>query len=114
MTYVCLRHDLLIAKLEAYCREKPSLNLIIDFLRFRKQMANIGSSYSNWANATRGILATRDNLSVILKILGHDMKILSRWLNLNSLKASPENFQSMILGKSLRSKYCLTSGPIKC
>ena len=99
-------------QLEAYCREKPSLNLIIDFLPFRKQRTSIGCSYSNWANATRGILATRDNLSVILKILGHDMKILSRYLNLNSLKASPEKFQSTILGKSLRSKYCLTNGPI--
>ena len=95
MTYVCLPHDLLIAKREAYSREKPSLNLVIDYLSLRKQWANIGSSYSNWANATRGILVTRDNLSVSLKILERDMKILSRWL------------------KSLRSKYCLTNGPIK-
>ena len=40
------------------------------------------------------------------------MKILLRWFNLNSLIANPEKFQFMILQKSLRSKYCLTTGPI--
>ena len=40
------------------------------------------------------------------------MKILLRRFNLNSLIANPEKFQFMILQKSLRSKYCLTTGPI--
>ena len=40
------------------------------------------------------------------------MKILLRWFNLNSLIANPEKFQFMILQKSLRSKYFLTTGPI--
>ena len=35
--YDCLPHDLLIAKLEAYGLDKPSLNLVNDYLRFRKQ-----------------------------------------------------------------------------
>ena len=35
--YDCLPHDLLIAKLEAYSLDKPSLNLVNDYLRFRKQ-----------------------------------------------------------------------------
>ena len=60
------------------------------------------------------LLSNFTNLSVILKILEHDMKILSRWLNLNSLKANPGRFQFIIHGKSLRSKYFLTNGPIKC
>ena len=32
------------------------------------------------------------NLSVILKSLEHDMKVLLRWFNLNSLMANPEKF----------------------
>ena len=59
MEYVCLPHDLLIAKLEAYSREKPSLNFVTAYLSFRKQRTNIDSLYSNWANATRGILVTK-------------------------------------------------------
>ena len=53
--YDCLPHDLLIAKLDAYGLDKPSLNLVNDYLRFRKQRKKIGSSYSDWANVTRGI-----------------------------------------------------------
>ena len=53
--YDCLPHDFLIAKLEAYGPDKPSLNLVNHYLRFRKQRKKIGSSCSDWANATRGI-----------------------------------------------------------
>ena len=113
--YDFLHHDLLIAKLEAYGPDKPSLNLVNDYLPFRKQRKTVGSSYSGWANVTRGIsqrsilgpllfnifinniflfvekfvickfaddntlFSCGDNLSVILKSLEHDMKILLRW-----------------------------------
>ena len=40
------------------------------------------------------------------------MKILLRWFSLNSLIANQEKFQFMIFQKFLRSKYCLTTGPI--
>ena len=53
--YDCLHHDLLIAKLDAYGLDKPSLNFINSYLRFRTQRKTIGSSYSDWANVTRGI-----------------------------------------------------------
>ena len=53
--YDCLPHDLLIAKLEAYGPDKPSLTLVNDYLRFRKYRKKIGSSYSDWANVIRGI-----------------------------------------------------------
>ena len=39
--YDCLPHDLLIAKLEAYGPDKPSLNLVNNYLRFRKQRKKI-------------------------------------------------------------------------
>ena len=42
-----------------------------------------------------------DNLSVILKSLEHEMKIFPRWFSLNSLKTNPQNFQFMLLGKSI-------------
>ena len=35
--YDGLLHDLLIPKLEAYGLDKPSRNLVNDYLRFRKQ-----------------------------------------------------------------------------
>ena len=35
--YNCLPHDLLIAKLDAYDLDKPSLNLVNRYLRFRTQ-----------------------------------------------------------------------------
>ena len=117
----CWPQDLLIAKIEAYGLDKPSLNLVNDYLSFRKQRAKIGSSYSDWANVTRVILqrsilrpllfniftndifffikksdickfaddntlfSCGDNLSVILKSLEHDMKIVLNSL-INSLK----------------------------
>ena len=113
--YDCLPHDLLIAKLDAYGLDTPSLNLVNNYLRFRKQRKKIDSFYSDWANVTRGIpqisilrpqlfnifindiflfveksdickfadnntlLSCGDNLSVILKSLEHDKKILLRW-----------------------------------
>ena len=40
------------------------------------------------------------------------MKVILKWFNLNSLEANPENFQFMIIGKSVQPKYCVTIGPI--
>ena len=44
--YDRLSHDHLIAKLEAYGLDKPSFNLVNNYLRFWKQREKIGSSYS--------------------------------------------------------------------
>ena len=46
--YDCLPHDLLIAKLEAYGPGNGSLNLLLDYLSFRKQRTKVGSAYSKW------------------------------------------------------------------
>ena len=35
--YDCLPHGLLIAELDAYCLDKPSLNFVNGYLRFRTQ-----------------------------------------------------------------------------
>ena len=50
--YNSLLHDHLIMKLEIYGLDKPSLNLVHGY---RKQKKKIGTSYSDWANVTRGI-----------------------------------------------------------
>ena len=46
--YDYLPHDLLIAKLETYGLDNGSLNLLLDYLSFRKQRTNVGSTYSKW------------------------------------------------------------------
>ena len=53
--YDCLPHDLMVAKLEAYGLAKESLQLISDYLSYRKQRTKIGSAYSDWANVIRRI-----------------------------------------------------------
>ena len=57
-------------------------------------------------------LSSGDILSVTMKSVEHDMKILLRWFNLNLLKTNTGKFQFMILGKSMRPKYCITVGLI--
>ena len=52
--YDCLPHDLIVPKLEAYDLAKESLQLISDYLSFRKQSRKIGSAYSDWASVIRG------------------------------------------------------------
>ena len=51
----CLPQDLLIAKLEAYGLDNGSLNLLLDYLSFRKQRTKVGSAYSKWSKIRRGI-----------------------------------------------------------
>ena len=53
--YDCLPHDLLIAKLDAYGLGNGSLNLLLDYLSFRKQRTKVGSAYSKWSNIRREI-----------------------------------------------------------
>ena len=52
--YDCLRHDLSIAKLEAYGLGNGSLNFLLDYLTFRKQRTKVGSTYSKWSEIRRG------------------------------------------------------------
>ena len=44
--FYCIRHDLLIAKLNAYRLSQPALILIKDYLQNRKQRTKIGSFYT--------------------------------------------------------------------
>ena len=49
-------HNLLIAELEAHGLGNSSLNLLLDYLTFRKQRTKVGSAYSKWSKIRRGIL----------------------------------------------------------
>ena len=47
--YNGLPDDLLIAKLEAYDLDNGNLNLLLDYLSFRKQRTTVGFPYSKWS-----------------------------------------------------------------
>ena len=51
----CLNHELLIAKLEAYGFDKPSLNYIYSYLSNRRQRTKVNSSFSEWCNILFGV-----------------------------------------------------------
>ena len=44
----CLCHDLLIAKLHAYCFDIPALRLLHNYLTNRKQRVKIDHIFSSW------------------------------------------------------------------
>ena len=46
--YDCHPHDLLIAKLAAYCFGKTALSLITDYLTYRLQRVKIGSTFNSY------------------------------------------------------------------
>ena len=118
--------------------------MVNDYLRFRKQRKKIGSSYSDWANVTRGIsqrsilesllfiifindiflfteksdickfadnntlFSYGDNLSVILKSLEHNMKILLRWFKFTYSESRKVSIYDS--SEALWSRYCFTIG----
>ena len=43
--YDGLLHDLFVAKLEAYGLDNDSLNVLLDYLSFRKQRTKVGSTH---------------------------------------------------------------------
>ena len=53
--YDCLPHDILIAKLEAYGIDNGRLNLLLDYLSFKKQRTKVGFAYNKWSKIRHGI-----------------------------------------------------------
>ena len=51
----CLNHELLIAKLEAYCFSTSALKLVHNYLSNRKQRVKINGSFSSWQESIKGI-----------------------------------------------------------
>ena len=51
----CLNHELLIAKLEAYGLDPPSLTFIYSYLSQRKQRTKVNNSFSEWCNISSGV-----------------------------------------------------------
>ena len=54
-TFDCIDHELLRAKLYAYCFDKKSLSFIHSYLKGRKQRTKINSSYSAFAEILFGV-----------------------------------------------------------
>ena len=53
--YDCIQHDLLLAKLEAYCFSEKALKFLKSYLKGRKQKVKIGSAFSKWLEINFGI-----------------------------------------------------------
>ena len=53
--YDSLRHDFLVAKLEAYGIDKNGLNLRHNYLKNCKEKTKISSSYSDWYDIIRSV-----------------------------------------------------------
>ena len=51
----CLRHDLIIAKLNAYRVNDDALNLVISYFTKRKQRVKIENAYSSWNEIKSGV-----------------------------------------------------------
>ena len=99
--YDGLPHDLLIAKLEVHVLENDSLNLLLEYLSFRKQRTKVGSAYRKWSNIRRGI----PQGSILGPLLLGPLLIQKNWFGLNSLKANPGKFQFMIFGDKCHHKH---------
>ena len=53
--FVCLPHDLLITKLHAYGIKNRSLNLILFYLKNRKQRVRLNNTYREWIDILFGV-----------------------------------------------------------
>ena len=51
----CIRHDMFIAKCNAYGMDKKSLKYIFDYLSNRKQRVRINNSFSSWKEIVYGV-----------------------------------------------------------
>ena len=51
----CISHDLIIAKLAAYSLDDTTLQLILSYLKNRKQCVRINNTYSNFENIITGV-----------------------------------------------------------
>ena len=51
----CLDHELVIAKLNAYCFSLPALRLINDYLSDRRQRTRIWNSFNDWFEVILGV-----------------------------------------------------------
>ena len=83
----CLKHDLLIAKLNAYGFDNSSLKYILSYLSKRKNRTKVNNSYISWSEIKTGVT-------------------LLEWFCNNSLKANPDKFH-LILSNSDEDKLVM-------
>ena len=69
ITYDCIPHDALIAKLHAYGLEIKAIKLLHSYLTNRKQRTKINNSFSEWVEILIGIPQGSDLGPLIFTIL---------------------------------------------
>ena len=72
-------------------REVPYLKTILEILTAVLFVVLIIIVFVNSVIVNKNLFSSRDNLSVILKTLGHDIKTDLRWLNTNLLNPNPNS-----------------------
>ena len=71
-------------------REVPFLKTILEILTAALFVVLVIIVFVNSVIVNENLFSFRDNLSVILKTLGHDIKIDLRWFNTNLLNPNPK------------------------
>ena len=103
----CIKHELLIAKLNAYGFDSPSLKFIFAYLNFRKQKFKVGSTFGDYLNilfsVPQGSIAGPlfFNVYTCDMFFQIDTSVFSSYADDNTSFASAQNHEKLI--KSLQS-----------
>ena len=103
----CINHELLIAKLNAYGFDSPSLKFISAYLNFRKRKTKVSSTFSDYLNILFGVPQGSTAGPLFLKVCTSDMFFqidsseFSSYADDNTPFASAQNHEKLI--KSLES-----------
>jgi len=118
-----LNHELLLAKLEAYGFDDPSLNFVLSYLSDRKQRTKENNAFSAWAKIDTGVpqgsilgpllfniymndianyaddstpYTTSNDNETLLDILQKNTEILMQWFNGNYMKSNNDKCHLII------------------